>query len=338
MPAVQKLDGLELAAIATSSQETADEAAHVFGVAKAYGDGAALIADGGIDLVTVATRVPDHRALVLAAIAASKHVYCEWPLGRSCAESGETAGAARAAGVHHAIGLQLRASPAVVEARRLLAAGEIGRLLSISAFSSTVGFGAEVPESLAYLEDPASFANLITIQGAHTLELVAILGGTPTILPALISRQFPAISVGDRHEPRRRETFDHFLVQGRVDGGAPFTIEVARGRKVASPFAVEIVGENGTLKLDGSAPRGPQSGRITLVRDGQRVSVDEGELAAMPDPAVNVAGVYATLRDDILHDTWTVQGFDRAETLAHMIEAVLGSANESRAIPSRWPA
>ena len=34
-----------------------------------------------IDLVTVATRVPDHRELVLAALAAGKHVYCEWPLG-----------------------------------------------------------------------------------------------------------------------------------------------------------------------------------------------------------------------------------------------------------------
>ena len=59
VPAVQGLAGLDLAAVATSSRETADEAAHAFGVDKAYGNGAALIADPDIDIVTVATRVLD---------------------------------------------------------------------------------------------------------------------------------------------------------------------------------------------------------------------------------------------------------------------------------------
>ena len=91
-----------------------------------------LIADPDIDLVTVATRVPDHRDLVLAALAAGKHVYSEWPLGRGSMGSEELARAAQAAGVRHAIGLQLRASPAVRAAREVVASGSLGRLLAVS--------------------------------------------------------------------------------------------------------------------------------------------------------------------------------------------------------------
>lgn len=63
VPAVQGLDGFVLAAVATNSQETADQAAHTFGVPKAYSSGASLIADPDIDVVTIATRVPDHRPI-----------------------------------------------------------------------------------------------------------------------------------------------------------------------------------------------------------------------------------------------------------------------------------
>ena len=331
-PAVQGLDGFELAAVATNKQETADEAAHAFGVSKAYGGGDALIADPDIDIVTVATRVPDHRALVLAAIAAGKHVYSEWPLGRGAAESQELAQAAQAAGVHHAIGLQLRASPAVRAAQERIKSGAIGRVLSLSAYSTTAGFGPDVPAPFVYLEDPSAFANLVTIQGAHTLDLVTLLGGAPAEILALGSRQFPSIRAGDDAEVRPRKTFDHLLVQGGLDGGAPFAVEVAGGRKGDTPFWLDIQGEKGALRLDGGAPRGLQSGRIGLLENGQRIAVDEGELKSLPDAAVNVGGVYAALRDDVRQDANWVTGFNHAVQLSRLIEAVFLSSDERRRI------
>ncbi len=332
VPAVKGLDGLEFAAVATNQQQTADEAAHVFGVSKAYAGGDALIADPAIDIVTVATRVPDHRALVLAAIAAGKHVYSEWPLGRGAAESKEMAQAAQGSGVHHAIGLQLRASPAVHAARERISSGAIGRVLSLSAFSTTAGFGPDVPAQLVYLEDPAAFANLVTIQGAHTLDLVALLGGAPAEFSALASRQFPEISTGENAEIRPRKTFDHLLVQGTIGGSAPFAVEVAGGRKGETPFWLDIQGEKGRLRLEGGAPRGLQSGRIGLLENGERVSVDEGELRILPDAAVNVGGVYAALRDDVRQGAKRATGFDHAVQLSRWIEAVFLSSEQGRRI------
>ncbi len=91
VPAVQGLAGLELAAVPASNQEKADAAAKAFAVMAAFANSAELIHDRDIDLVVVCVRVPDHRELVMAAIAAGKHVYCESPLGKSMAESEEMA-------------------------------------------------------------------------------------------------------------------------------------------------------------------------------------------------------------------------------------------------------
>jgi predicted dehydrogenase len=326
VPAVRAVEGLSLAAVATSQQETADEAAQAFGADRAYAGGAALITDPDIDIVTVATRVPDHRELLLAAAAAGKHVYSEWPLGRGSAESNEIADAVVAAGVSHAIGLQLRGSPAVRQARDTLASGRLGRVLSLSVLSTTAGFGQDVPPQFAYLEDPKSFANMVTIQGAHTLDLLLAFGGPLGGMAALASRQFPRIEVGEPREARDRITFDHLLMQGRLRSGAPFALEVAGGRTGDTPFHLDIVGERGALRLDGGAPRGLQASRIGLVLNGERQSVDEGERAGLSDGALNVAGVYSALCDDIRQGTASVTDFRHAARLARLVEDALAAS------------
>ena len=95
IPALRSLENVQLAAVATTSRASADAAAAAFGVRAAYDDPRALITASDIDIVSVCVRVPYHRDLVLAALAADKHVYCEWPLGRDRGEAAEMAAAAR---------------------------------------------------------------------------------------------------------------------------------------------------------------------------------------------------------------------------------------------------
>ncbi len=338
VPAVQTLPGLEFAAVATNSQKTADASARAFGVPAAYGSGLDLIRESGVDLVTVATRVPDHRDLVMAAIAAGKHVYSEWPLGRDVAEAEEMATAVRAAGVHAAVGLQLRGSPVVRRARELVASGAIGRVLSANVYSATAGFGPDVPAPFVYLEDPGNFANLVTIQGAHTIDLAISVVGALGDLNALATAQYPEIRAGNDKEKRKRTTFDHLLLQGRLAGSGTLSLEVAGGRPPETPFYLDVVGETGTLRLDGGAPRGFQSGRLTLSLNGRPQHVDEGELATMPDAAANVAGVYAALRDDILNATQTAPDFEHAVRLTRLVDdALAASGSGTRKNASGWP-
>lgn len=142
-------------------------------------------------------KVPEHRAIVFAALAAGKHVLCEWPLGRSVGEPEEFAAAADQAGVHVAIGLQGRASPAARRAGQLMADGFIGRSLSARIVSTTAGYAPQLPSAYAYLNNPLSGASLSAILGGHTLYLAAgVLGGISGI-DALAAIQFRRIHLTD---------------------------------------------------------------------------------------------------------------------------------------------
>ncbi len=60
-----------------------------------------MVASPEIDAVAVVVRVPSHYEPTKAALEAGKHVYCEWPLGRTTAEAVELAELAKAQGPRH---------------------------------------------------------------------------------------------------------------------------------------------------------------------------------------------------------------------------------------------
>ncbi|GJG86757.1 oxidoreductase [Gemmatimonadetes bacterium T265] len=338
VPAVQQLPGLELAAVAGRDQATADATARAFGAARGFADAGAMARDPGVDLVTVTVKVPDHRALVLAALAAGKHVYCEWPLGRDVAEAEELRDAAAAAGVHAVIGLQARHNPALRRARALLADGAVGRVLSAHLASGTVAFGPRTDPADFYLEDPANGATHVSIHAGHAVDAaVALLGGLAD-LATLAAIQYAEVAVEGEDRVHRRTIPDLVLTQSRVAAGGVLSAEVAGGRPMDTTFRFEVVGDRGVLALDGAAPRGFQSGRLTLSLDGTPQPVDEGELAPLPDAACNVGGVYAALRDDVARGTRTVADFGHAVAL-HRLVADLERAGStgSRADADGWP-
>ena len=113
IPALQALPGLEIAAVCTTRQESADATAKHFGIPLAFADPAKLAQHPDVDLVTVCVKVPDHYQPVMAAIDAGKHVYCEWPLGRNTDDAVRMLDAAERKGVRHAVGLQGQVSPAM---------------------------------------------------------------------------------------------------------------------------------------------------------------------------------------------------------------------------------
>ncbi len=106
----------------------------------------------------------------------------------------------------------------------------------------------------------------------------------------------------------------------------------------ASAFRFEIIGDKSVLRLEGGAMRGLQSGRLTLSLDGAPQTVDEGELAALPDTAANVGGVYAALRDGIRGGASHVADFDHAVALTRLVTDLFdASAAGTRKVAADWP-
>ena len=91
IPALRGIEQIELAALCTSRPESAAAAAKAYGIDRAYHDINELVAQPDIDVVAAVVKIPSHHEVVMAALNASKHVYCEWPLGANLAEAEEMA-------------------------------------------------------------------------------------------------------------------------------------------------------------------------------------------------------------------------------------------------------
>src|SRR5438093_9733871 len=76
IPALRALPNYEIRGLSANSAESARAAGEAFGVNAAFSDHEQLVAQPDIDVVAVTVKVPHHRELVSAALAAGKAVYC----------------------------------------------------------------------------------------------------------------------------------------------------------------------------------------------------------------------------------------------------------------------
>jgi len=111
LPALAALPEFAVTAVATTRPETARATADEWGVPLAFDDDRALIDSPDVDVVAVTVKVTEHDALVRAALAAGKHVFCEWPLGTDLAQATALAHLAAGTGRQHVVGLQGYYSP-----------------------------------------------------------------------------------------------------------------------------------------------------------------------------------------------------------------------------------
>src|SRR6266581_4295781 len=128
IPALRALPTYKIRALSGHSAESARAAGEVFGVRAVFSDPKQLVSQPDIDMVAVTVKVPHHRELVSAALAAGKAVYCEWPLGRNLDDARAMAALAAKHGVRTVVGLQARQAPAVEFVQELLRDGYVGEV------------------------------------------------------------------------------------------------------------------------------------------------------------------------------------------------------------------
>src|SRR5947199_6751764 len=130
IPALRALPNYDIRALSAQSAESARAAGEAFGVGTVFSDHEQLVTQPDIDVVAVTVKVPHHRQLVSAALAAGKAVYCEWPLGRDLDDAQAMAVLAAEQGVRTVVGLQARQATAIDLVQELLSDGYVGEVLS----------------------------------------------------------------------------------------------------------------------------------------------------------------------------------------------------------------
>lgn len=97
-----------------------------------YPDAGAMLAQGGLDAVIIATPTERHHRDMMMALEARQTVLVEKPITATLAEADEVTRFAEQQGCHVLVGHQRRYYPCAAEAREIIAQGRIGKLMGVT--------------------------------------------------------------------------------------------------------------------------------------------------------------------------------------------------------------
>src|SRR3989475_2305295 len=248
IPALRALPSYEIRALSGHSAEPARAGGEVSGGSAVFSAHKQLVSQPDIDVVAVTVKVPHHRELVSAALAAGKAVYCEWPLGRDLDEARAMAALAAKQGVRTIVGLQARQAPAIEFVQALLRDGYVGEVLSTTMVGLSVP-GDVVGQPNAYMLDKTNGANVLTIAVGHSLDLLNYVLGEFADLSAASNLRRPLITIEETGEQIVKTAADQIAVIGTLTSGATASVHVREAVAGGTGFLSEINGTDRTLRI-----------------------------------------------------------------------------------------
>jgi xylose dehydrogenase (NAD/NADP) len=118
----------ELKAVASRSQERAEQYAAEWDIPLAFGSYQEMLDDPGIDVVYNSLPNSLHTEWTVKALKAGKHVLCEKPLATSLEEVDQMISAAQETGMHLAEAFMYRHHPQTIKVKELVDAGILGEV------------------------------------------------------------------------------------------------------------------------------------------------------------------------------------------------------------------
>src|SRR5260221_423434 len=261
LPAVQASSDVELTAVCTTRADSAEAARQAYGARLAFDDYRKMIASPEIDAVAVVVRVPSHYQPAKAALEAGKHVYCEWPLGRTTAEAVELAALAKANGLTTAVGLQARVNPTIMFMKEQIEAGFVGEIMAVHVSLMREGVLTR-PSHRTWQRDAELGANTLTIANGHTIDAMRFVTGDFSRLSAVVTTQAKQWLDTGKNEWLDVTSPDNVLIGGVLANGAVVSSHVAAVPYAGSGYRMEVYGREGTLVAGGEDS--PQLSEVSL--------------------------------------------------------------------------
>jgi predicted dehydrogenase len=248
------MTGVELLAVGSRAQDTADAFGDRHGVPRRYPTYAELVADPDVDAVYVSSPHPMHHDDSLLAIGAGKAVLCEKPFTINATEAREVVAAAAAKGTFLMEAMWTRWLPHMVRIRELLASGALGDVRAVYA-----DHGQKFPD------DPTSrgFApelggGALLDLGVYPISFASMVLGTPSVVKAVSD---PTVTGVDMQTS--------VLLQH--PGGAQAVLTSTM--EAVSPVSAVIVGTKARIEIDTVWYR-PTTFRL-ITADGETTEYDE---------------------------------------------------------------
>lgn len=236
-----------LVGIAGRNEAAVSEAAKRYGYENYYLDWREMLENDAIQVFDNGGPNNAHAEPTIAAAEAGKHVFCEKPLGRTAAEAKSMLDAVEKAGVKHMVAFNYRFVPAIVQARKLIESGALGKIYHWRAvYLQEWGMDPEMETSWRYQKAIAGSGALGDL-GAHIIDLARFLVGEPTAVNGMMQTWITERPDGSGGMVPS-DVDDGFVATMMFENGTLGTVEAtrfAKGRKNFNSF--EINGEHGSI-------------------------------------------------------------------------------------------
>ena len=175
-----------LVAIAGRTEEAVREAARRYGYEKYSTRWEDVVSDPDVQIFDNGGPNDAHLEPTVAAAKAGKHIICEKPLGRDAEESYEIWRQVAATGVKHMTAFNYRFYPAIILAKQLIEAGELGEIYHFRArYHQEWVMDPKFPK-VWRLDKKQAGSGALGDLGAHIIDQARYLIGEPTKVTGLV--------------------------------------------------------------------------------------------------------------------------------------------------------
>lgn len=310
------IDGVQVVAVADPDPSGRAAAQKETGAPNAYADYREMLAQESLNIVAVCSRYVDrHEELLMSAIEAGCHIYCEKPMTKDLASADRVIAAADAGGRKIAVAHQNVYLPQLQELRRRVADGLIGTLLELH------GTGKQ---------DRRGGGEDMMVLGTHLFNTMRYFGGEVTWINGHVTVNGIEIGPGDAHEatePIGLIAGDAVSAYFNFDGGAIGSF-VSRSDQPGGGrgYSLRLVGDGGSVAMrgagsdyviarhnywapwDGSSGWDPLDlGDADIRNDGNRLAIEDLIVAIDDDLEPLSSGNAARATLEMIHGVYASQ-------------------------------
>ena len=304
IPAMQKGEWSEIAAIASRDQRKARDAAARLGIPKAYGSYDELLSDPEIEAIY--NPLPNHLHVPwsIKAAEAGKHVLCEKPISLTVREAESLLAARDGRGVKIGEAFMVKTHPQWLRVRDLIGKGVVGKLRSILGAFSYFNRDPKNVRNVAEwggggLMDIGCYPITTSrwIFGEEPLRVAAVLEADPEFATDRLSSammEFPSghsvFTCSTQLVPYQRMQF--LGTEGRIEIKIPFNAPNDRPCEILIDNGKDVLGSGITVETI------PTSDQYTIQGDAFSKAIREGSEVPVPleDAVANMAVIDAIFR------------------------------------------
>lgn len=319
----QSIPGARFVAVCDVREQLARDTAAQHGIAKAYGDPAAMFADAEVDAVILGVPANLRTALGVRALSAGKHMLTEKPVAMNAAEVRQLL-AAQGDRVAACTSSRLRFLPSAAAIADFVATGELGKLRVVRCRDVIAAGEPPVkPPPVWRLNKSLNGGGILVNWGCYDLDYLfgitgwqlkprRVLAQTWTNVPA-----YAAYAAADSDA----ETYVAFFAQ--CDDGIALTYERGEFMPTATDEIWQLIGEQGALRMNMK----PAAGKtVTFDKTGPRGTVSAVIWQGDEDWETQHRGPVADFVEAIQHGRAPATSLERALLIQTLTDAVYRSA------------